>query len=128
MSTADEFPKHPTLHDAGFNLAAQQAAPPSPSPHKNLDPITSNCADCGATREEIDDGLAQTCYVHTGPHVEALRAIARTMRRQENEISQFERNLAAHEAAVAHNSRHLRTAKAHLEELKASFEKLRNAP
>jgi hypothetical protein len=119
MSAADRFPKH--LLRPGTPTDAVDA------PHKNLDPVTDNCADCGATREEIDDGLAPTCCEHTGPHAEALRALFRTIARKKAEIAQWDEWLAMHEKSAVDISRHLRTAKAHLRELQASFEKLKAA-
>lgn len=132
MSAADEFPKRvPVMKYMGVPPLPLACGPPdeprAPSPHKNRDAV-GNCFGCGATREEIDDGLAPACYEpNPGPDNEALRALSRTIQRKEAEIENLAKHLQFGEEQVVGFSRQLRVAKAHLEELKASFEKLRTA-
>jgi hypothetical protein len=122
LSAADEFPKHPP---ADVSLPTRIVLSRAPGPHKNVDPITGNCAYCHSTPQEMVSGF--NCEPLMGPHASALVALRRTIRIEDTLIRQAERTLLQHEDNVANESRHLRTAKAHLEELKASFEKLKAA-
>ena len=111
--------------DVGVTITTLFTEPLRSSVHKNLDPIIGNCLDCGATHEEIQDNLAPSCDVITGPNKAALMAIRIVIRSREKGIEQMSAALQSLENRVAAGANNLRAARHDLEKLKASFEKLR---
>ena len=76
--------------------------------HTNRDPVTGDCLDCGATRENIDDNLYSTCEKVTGPHRLAIMLIRREARHQEIWAEHARANVAEAEAAAVQWEREAR--------------------
>jgi hypothetical protein len=119
------------FHEEGFGLAPLRklvAAGPNPEllpPHKNRDPLTDNCLDCGASREEIDD-YALSCKPVTGPNRVALVAMTREQRRREREIDFLRKELERGERNIVSLSRQIREKEAEARELTESINRLNN--
>lgn len=76
----------------------------------NYDPMTGNCLDCGARREEIDDNLFPACEKIEGPHRLAIIAVRREATHQQWRVRHAWRNLRQAEAQAVACSQELRAA------------------
>jgi hypothetical protein len=93
--------------------------------HTNLDLITGNCLDCGATREAIDDNLYPTCEKATGPHRLAIMLIRREALHRENWAGHARHHVAEAEEAAVYWEGEARKADAAGRELRATIDYLK---
>lgn len=57
--------------------------------------------DCGARREEMDDGLAKTCQKVEGPNRLAVVALRSELRRVDHSISDLQQSILTSENRIA---------------------------
>lgn len=90
-----------------------------------FDPVTGHCLLCGATREDLHDGLYPVCDPIMGPHRLALILIRRAQHYSAMAAADWRRSVQEHETAIVLCEAKAREAMAAATELQHSFNVLR---
>lgn len=95
--------------------------------HTNLDPMTGNCLDCGARREEIADNIFPTCDKIEGPHRLTTMLLRREHRLKAWHAENARQNMVRAEREVVHWDHEQRRVSVEADELGGSLEFLKAA-
>ena len=95
--------------------------------HTNINPLTGDCLDCGANKEQIDDNLFPVCEKITGPHRLAIIAVRNEAMVRGYAAESYEQRARIAEDEAARYSQGARRLRADERALKASLEYLKGA-